>query len=262
MTQDVIRHAMIPCPPSSLEYTPASLAYWGRTPLDVVHPAPSVWSPGTDGLSLDGTGSIGRSWAYCQELAWVENVEARSCFERGEGPLDLTKKEGKPMAEDLAAGYSSESLRMLESKEGQLNAVFACFGSAAQHAQLFEQSLSRFLEVYNRIQSDSISVRDLEKKATMGQLIRKVRHCVTFDDPWIEEGFSVALRQRNHLIHRFFLERGGELESKKGRLRLLAELVEIERVLDRCRVMVNAMRIAMCRTLAIRDPWADDYSCG
>ena len=59
---------------------------------------------------------------------------------------------------------SDESLKMLETKEGQLNAVFACFGSATQHAQLFEQSLSRFLAVYNRIQSDSVSVGDLEEK--------------------------------------------------------------------------------------------------
>ena len=53
--------------------------------------------------------------------------------------------------EDIERGYSSESLKMLESEEGQLNAVFACFGSAAQRAQLFEQSLSRFLAMYNKI---------------------------------------------------------------------------------------------------------------
>ena len=41
-------------------------------------------------------------------------------------------------------GYTCESLRMLESEEGQTNAIFACFGSAVQHSQLFEQGLDRF----------------------------------------------------------------------------------------------------------------------
>ena len=35
------------------------------------------------------------------------------------------------------------SLEMLKSEEGQLNAVFACFGSAAQHAQFWCTRTSR-----------------------------------------------------------------------------------------------------------------------
>ena len=47
-------------------------------------------------------------------------------------------------------GYSDESLRMLESEEGQSNAVFAIFGSAAQHSQLYESALAEFLIVYKQ----------------------------------------------------------------------------------------------------------------
>jgi hypothetical protein len=54
-------------------------------------------------------------------------------------------------SEKREPGYTEESLRMLETAEGQSNAVIACFGSAAQHAQLFGQALARFLGVYNRI---------------------------------------------------------------------------------------------------------------
>ena len=36
-------------------------------------------------------------------------------------------------------GYTEESLRMLEQEEGQSNAIFALFGSAAQRAQNFEK---------------------------------------------------------------------------------------------------------------------------
>jgi hypothetical protein len=47
---------------------------------------------------------------------------------------------------------------------------------------------------------------------------------------------------------------------------LLHELVGMERLLDSARVMANAMRIAMCRTLGIEDVWlpkeTDDEAAG
>jgi len=46
--------------------------------------------------------------------------------------------------EHLYTSPMSESLDTLRSEEGQLNAVFA-FGSAAQHAQFFEEALGEFL---------------------------------------------------------------------------------------------------------------------
>ena len=156
-------------------------------------------------------------------------------------------------------GYTSESLRMLETEEGQLNAVFACFGSVVQHAQLFEQGLTRFLVMYNKILSDSVTIDDIGDKMTMGQLLGKVRQYVELSDESIEKGFTIALNERNYLIHRFFLERNSHLESTEGRIKLLYELNRIERNLDRSRVAINAMRIAMCRTLGIEDAWAQDY---
>ena len=40
-------------------------------------------------------------------------------------------------------GYSKESLKMLESKEGQLNAIYACFGSVVAESQFFEDAVKR-----------------------------------------------------------------------------------------------------------------------
>ena len=74
----------------------------------------------------------------------------------------------KKRIEDRQRGYTTESLKMLETEEGQLNAVFACFGSAVQHSQLFEQGLTRFLKMYNKIASDSLSIDDLGKKDDHG----------------------------------------------------------------------------------------------
>ena len=161
---------------------------------------------------------------------------------------------------DIERGYTSESLKMLESEEGQLNAVFACFGSAAQYAQLFEQSLSRFLTMYNKVALDSVTADDIGRKMTMGQLLAKVRKYVNFDDDSIERMFTAALEERNNLIHSFFLERDPLLGSAEGRMELLSDLVRIGMDLDRCRVAVNAMRIAMCEAVGIKDDWAHEYS--
>ena len=156
--------------------------------------------------------------------------------------------------------YSDESIKMLETEEGQLNSVFACFGSAVQHAQLFEQALTRFLTTYNRVAADSVSFDDIGRKWTLGQLLQKVRKHVRFDDESVDGLFAVALDKRNFLIHRFFLDRSPAFSTTEGRLALLNELLGIENDLERCRVTVNAMRIAMCETIGVRDDWASDYS--
>ncbi len=164
------------------------------------------------------------------------------------------------------AGYSDESLRMSETEEGQENAVFACFGSAAQHAQLFEQALARFLTVYNRSANSSLSVSDFEayegklQKRTMGWLLKEMEKYVILDDEEVETRLSSALDRRNHLMHSFFLERGHGLESEEGRWSLLRELASTQELLDNARITVNAMRIAMCEAFNLPDPFAADYS--
>jgi hypothetical protein len=155
-------------------------------------------------------------------------------------------------------GFTDESLRMLETEEGQLNAVFACFGSAAQRAQLFEESLAKFLVVYNKIFDSALSLQDLEmleaklQKKTMGSLLRELSNYVTIQDESVARNLDEALRLRNFLMHNFFISRDQSLKSVEGRLSLLAELVEIGRILEQSRIIMNAMRIAMCETLGFQ----------
>ena len=99
-------------------------------------------------------------------------------------------------------GYTSESLRMLESEEGQLNTVFACFGSAAQHSYFFEDALGKFLLVYNKIFKKSLTLQDLEiietkiKKETMGSLLREFRKYVTIHDDRVGQCLGNALKKK------------------------------------------------------------------
>ncbi len=170
--------------------------------------------------------------------------------------------DNEPPDDFKSNGYTSESLKMLDTDEGQLNAIFACFGSAAQHAQMFEQALVRFLVTYNKISPETLSIEDFEAaerglhKKTMGALIKELRKHVNFPDETVPGYFEAALKQRNFLMHHFFLDRCMDLGNTEGRMRLLGELLSIQDEVDRGRVLTNAMRIAVCETLGIKDEYA------
>jgi hypothetical protein len=162
----------------------------------------------------------------------------------------------------------SESLDMLKTDEGQLNAVFACFGSAAQHAQMFEEALGNFLLAYNHIRPEKMSAEELEELTqgiqarSMGSLLHELKSLVTLKEGDPRERMEAALKVRNYLMHRWFLDRRETFKSARGRMALLQELVGMERLLESARVTANAMRIAMCRTLGIDDIWIPEQENG
>jgi hypothetical protein len=154
-----------------------------------------------------------------------------------------------------------ESLKMLRTEEGQLNAVFACFGSAAQHAQLFESALGEFMLSYKLLLNSTPTVEALEsmsnaeRKKTMGRLLTDVRKYVTFLEPEIDHKLTEALDARNFLMHNFFLEREERFRSGLGRMAMINELLGIETQLEEARGWFAGLRIAMLRaTKAKHDP--------
>ena len=148
---------------------------------------------------------------------------------------------------------------MLESKEGQLNAIFACFGSAAQHSQFFEVALGEFLMVYNKIFRKSLTLNDLEAietrlgKKTIGALLQEFRKYVTIDNGRIEQYLDDALVKRNFLMHHFFRVRQEEFITENGRMGMLKELVNIEIELKRATTLINGMRVAVSEALNSKD---------
>ncbi len=154
----------------------------------------------------------------------------------------------------------SESLEMLEEEEGHLIGVFACFGWAAQHAQLFEEALVEFLTAYNRLCNKSVTLADLEpaavkkQKKTLGVLLKEFDKFVTINpnERWkldVRGLMATALEKRNFLIHRFFVERSDDLKTEGGRAMLLDELVGIKEELDAAATLTRLMYRAMCQTL-------------
>lgn len=83
----------------------------------------------------------------------------------------------------------------------------------------------------------------------MGQLLRKLLRYVRLeDDSEVKKRFQAALAGRNFLMHHFFIERNHLLGFEEGRMRLLVDILAIERILEAGRVTINALRIAMCET--------------
>jgi hypothetical protein len=136
-------------------------------------------------------------------------------------------------------------------QQRQSNAVFACFGSAAQQAQHFEAALSEFLMVYNKIAKKSLTIQDFEaievslQKKTMGALLHEFRKYVKIQDERVEDHLDAALAMRNHLIHHFFREREDLLGTERGRFTLLKELSAIGTVLKSAAAITNGMRVAL-----------------
>ena len=149
-----------------------------------------------------------------------------------------------------AQGYSQRSLAMLENEEGQMNAIFACFGSAAQHGQFYEESLGKLISAITNLLGNNKSIKDVANR-TIGQLLRLLmKSFVTDIDDWVPNYLDAARKKRNFLIHKYFLERSDTFASEDGRFRMLKELIDIESELHRATTLTNAMRIAISKSTA------------
>jgi hypothetical protein len=148
------------------------------------------------------------------------------------------------------------SYDMLKTEEGQINAVFACFGSAAQHAQHFEVALGEFLLLFNKLANRELTLEAFEaldqklQKQTMGTLLREFRKYVRINDAKVDRCLELALEKRNFLMHHYFRERESKLGVEKERMTLLAELVQIGSLLEQATALVGGMRVAFSNAMS------------
>ncbi|HJP93532.1 MAG TPA: hypothetical protein VJ875_16350 [Pyrinomonadaceae bacterium] len=162
--------------------------------------------------------------------------------------------------DNISQADLDESLQMLHTRVGQVNAVFACFGSAAQHAQHFEAALAGFLSDYNKLTKQGSSTQEFEEldqklqKKTLGTLLREFSKYVTIQDPNVVGFLEMALEKRNFLMHHFFRQREGKLRLERDRMELLSELTAIDNILDQAATITRAMQIAMSRATSTHKP--------
>lgn len=145
---------------------------------------------------------------------------------------------------------------MLKSKEGQINAIFACFGSACQRGQLLEKALGDLVHSINELVDCSLSVADLKERGekirrkTMGQLFHYVEEHATISDESIVEKLTFAIDTRNFLAHHYFIQRDTEFETHAGRENMMKELVIWGDIFDECTAVVRGINIAIRETLS------------
>ena len=134
---------------------------------------------------------------------------------------------------------------MLESEEGQLNAVFACYGSVAQHGQFLEESLTDLIVTLNELTGAQCTAENI-RKWTIGRLLKHFEKRFVIEiDAWVPEYLDEGRRLRNFLIHEYFLKRKEKLRIESGRMAILEELIEIEQHLRGGANLINGLRVAI-----------------
>jgi len=143
------------------------------------------------------------------------------------------------------------SIDMLKTAEGQSNAVFACVGSALQHAQRYEQALKFFIRTIGRMQPGGATEESVEalanhlEKQTLGRLLKRFNSKVKVSDPGIPKLLEDAVEKRNFLAHHFFLEREHLIAEEPGRFSLLSELAEMDELFEKAGNLTRAMGIVL-----------------
>jgi hypothetical protein len=136
-----------------------------------------------------------------------------------------------------------------------LENVFAAFGSAAHDAQYFELALENLLSVCKQVSGEAPTLADLDADPhprtflTMGMLVGEFKQRVTVSDESIVADFRMALKLRNFLMHRFFVERIEKFNTEDGRREMIAELTEAKKLLDKAGTYTRAMAEGLQATL-------------
>ena len=139
-------------------------------------------------------------------------------------------------------GYSKESLKMLKSEEGQLNAIYACYGSAASQGQFLEDAVRGLL---TKVSDGSLSW----DRTGLKKLIDELRKRIAITDERVWASFHEAREVRNDLIHAYFRGKEHKLKTKEGRMGMLRELVKKEAPIRRAKELINGMGVAVDEAL-------------
>ncbi len=129
--------------------------------------------------------------------------------------------------------------------------LYAEFGIAAEAAQVMEVEAGNaalsYLAMF--VDTDRISpeetevfrsiVEDVNRK-TLGAMLKHIKAFGNFDDKLLEI-VDEALERRNYLTHKFFRTHNFAVQSEAGRKALIADLKEIQAVLQRGLGVLNAV---------------------
>lgn len=151
------------------------------------------------------------------------------------------------MSDYKRKGYTKKSLDMLKSREGQSNAIFACFGSTVQHAQYLEKSLAELIKIINKLSGENVT---LKKKPTIGNslfILEELQEngICSISKEGVYKYLENVKEARNWLAHEYFLDREDGFKNKNRRMGMLHELVSIGNEFEAAESLANGVRIAI-----------------
>lgn len=123
-------------------------------------------------------------------------------------------------------------MEVLDANAKQRREVFARYGLAMFHAQCVEKSLAIMAScVLNKefLPSDCNRRGEILDEAfakTIGRLLTRIKKQIIVP-PNLELTLNDALQKRNWLAHEYFWIRAGEMNTTRGRNKMLVELTEL-----------------------------------
>lgn len=133
--------------------------------------------------------------------------------------------------------------------------LYAEFGMVAEKAQVLEFEAGNVALVFLTIFFDKNDITpeltemfknivdDLNHK-TFGAMVRQLKKTLNLSDSIIEV-IDEALERRNYLTHHFFRTHNFRLFSEEGRKIMMAELKEIQEIIDKAHQMMSTISSLM-----------------
>lgn len=152
-----------------------------------------------------------------------------------------------------------------ERKKEVLAPVFFEAGAALYDCQSFEYGVAYLLYLLSRLGATGLdpahcaAILDDEEKKTAGQLAQLLRKHLRIKEG-LEEGLSNALRARNHLVHRFFIENVERMLEVREHDALVKEIRGLRSTVRQCQRQLDPFVRALAQSLdgAPLDTWAAD----
>lgn len=143
-----------------------------------------------------------------------------------------------------------------EREGSEAKEVFAFFGLAMYHGQVFEQELIIFAVMLHLSSRTQITRADVDKlfetfeARTVGQLLREARSLTVIPSD-LEPRLAQALRVRNDLAYSFFARHSEDFMSDTGRVEMIDELRAATALFEEVDAAVTAIREPLSQKLGI-----------
>ena len=145
-----------------------------------------------------------------------------------------------PEEEYRKKGYSRISLEMLDSEEGQRNAIYALYGNAVAECQFLEDAVRGLV---TRVYGGTAP----PPREGLKNLVVRLNRRVTLDDEKVWSAIHGARKVRNQLVHRFWRNKERKMATTEGRLEVLMELKCRTIPIERSKRLLNGISFAFDR---------------